>query len=303
MGEGLKSGEIIEWFVRPGDLVKRYDMLCKIQSDKATVDVTSAYDGIVEDLSGSVGDTVAVGSPLCSFSCEGEHQNSPYSVLNSRPSSKLSQELTGSSETLSQQSQPPVSIKLTSYRRSMVSIMQQSASIPHCYAFDILRLSGVSSLTTAAAVKALAQATIRVPVMHAKLDIPSETYQLPNGVHVGIAVSTPSGLAVPCIRDADKKTIEDITADLVRLRRLAIARRLSKEDVEGATITLSNIGSIGLVSGLGTILPGQVALVTLGKLSRDTVQVSVSADHRLIDGEAIAAFLTEFREAIKTEGS
>ena len=76
-GEGLKDVEIIEWFVKPGDLVSQYDMLCRVHSDKATIDVTSAYDGKIDYLSSQVGEIVAVGDPLCTFSTlDGETKES-----------------------------------------------------------------------------------------------------------------------------------------------------------------------------------------------------------------------------------
>ncbi len=56
----------------PGDAVKQYDLLCRVQSDKSTIDVTSAYEGTIESLSGSVGDVLNVGEPLCIFSVEEE---------------------------------------------------------------------------------------------------------------------------------------------------------------------------------------------------------------------------------------
>jgi len=175
----------------------------------------------------------------------------------------------------------------------------QSTSIPHCHAFDVIELRG-TKMSTGLAVKALASAVTQVPIMNATLDPSTETYAIPAGVHVGVAVTTPSGLAVPCVRDAQDKTIGDIASDIARLRKRALEQRLSREDVQDGTITLSNIGSIGLMSGLGVIQPTQAALVTVGKVSHQegTMHVTVSADHRLIDGHILAAFLAEFRKAI-----
>ncbi len=134
--------------------------------------------------------------------------------------------------------------------------------------------------------------------MHATLSPEDESYTIPLGVHVGVAISTPSGLAVPCLRDAHQKSVEEIGADIARLRRLAVDRRLSPGDTEGGTITLSNIGSVGLVSGLGIIQPKQTAIVTVGKAVDGAVHVSVSADHRLVDGSTLAEFLVAFRRAL-----
>ncbi len=153
-------------------------------------------------------------------------------------------------------------------------------------------------MSTPIAVKALAGAVARVPMMHAVLAPADESYTVPEAVHVGVAISTPSGLAVPCVRDAQDKSVEEIAADISRLRRRALDLRLSREDVEGATVTLSNIGSIGLVSGIGVVRVGQTALVTVGKAVDGEVRVTASADHRLVDGAVLGAFLAAFREEL-----
>lgn len=172
----------------------------------------------------------------------------------------------------------------------------QASDIPHCHALDVI--TGVGKISTPIAIKALSRAVERVPIMHAVLSPEDESYTIPAGVHVGVAIATPSGLAVPCLRDAHRKSVEEIAADVARLRRLAIDRRLSRDDAEGGTITLSNIGSVGLVSGLGIIQPNQTALVTVGKAVDGAMHVSVSADHRLVDGLTLAEFLAAFRQSV-----
>ena len=67
IGEGIKEVELLQWFVQPGDTIHQFDKICEVQSDKATVDITSRYDGTVAKLSGDVGEMVQVGSPLLYF--------------------------------------------------------------------------------------------------------------------------------------------------------------------------------------------------------------------------------------------
>ena len=121
-------------------------------------------------------------------------------------------------------------------------------------------------------------------------------------MHVGVAITTPSGLAVPCVRDAQDKSVEEIAVDISRLRRLAVERRLERGDIEGATITLSNIGSIGLVSGIGVVHPTQTALVAVGREVEGEVRVTVSADHRVVDGRDLGEFLGAFRKGLLLGG-
>lgn len=71
IGEGIAEVELLQWFVEPGDRVAQFDRVCEVQSDKATVEITSRFDGIVESLNGQVGDMVSVGSPLLHIAVEG----------------------------------------------------------------------------------------------------------------------------------------------------------------------------------------------------------------------------------------
>jgi pyruvate/2-oxoglutarate dehydrogenase complex dihydrolipoamide acyltransferase (E2) component len=270
-GEGLKDGEIIEWFVKPGDLVNEYDKLCRVQSDKATIDITSAYNGIVHTLSGKVGDIISVGQPLVHIECKKE-----------------------------QQRQLLDKVLLKGYQRAMAKSMSMSASIPHCYAFDIVRSS--QKINTAQAVHVLAKAVSQTPIMNAILG-DDHSYTIPEGVHINIAINTPHGLVVPCIHDAQCKSLQVIEEEIQNFKHLAMERRLSPKHLEGGSITLSNIGSIGIMSGLGVIQPRQAAIVTIGKMVKDhdgmhAMHVSVSGDHRIIDGYTLATFLKNFSHCL-----
>ena len=71
IGEGIAEVELLQWFVNVGDDVKQFDKICEVQSDKATVEITSRYDGVVESLNGDVGDMMIVGEPLMMIAVEG----------------------------------------------------------------------------------------------------------------------------------------------------------------------------------------------------------------------------------------
>jgi len=72
IGEGIAEVEVLQWFVKPGDTVRQFDKICEVQSDKATVDISSRYDGVIKSVEWQVGDMAQVGSTLVEISVEGD---------------------------------------------------------------------------------------------------------------------------------------------------------------------------------------------------------------------------------------
>ena len=87
IGEGIAEVEVIEWFVSEGDEVKQFDKVCEVQSDKANVEITSRYDGVVKELVYGVGDTAHVGKPLMMIEIEevtDEHHQKNEEIQNTQ---------------------------------------------------------------------------------------------------------------------------------------------------------------------------------------------------------------------------
>ena len=127
--------------------------------------------------------------------------------------------------------------------------------------------------------------------------------------HLGVAVDTENGLVVPVIRDVDQKGIFELARELAALAEQARARRLAPGDMEGACFTLSSLGGIGGTSFTPIVNVPEVAILGLSKLSiqprwsggsdpqaqgefqgRTMLPLSLSYDHRVIDGAAAARF-------------
>jgi len=123
---------------------------------------------------------------------------------------------------------------------------------------------------------------------------------------IGIAVDTDVGLMVPVVRDAGSRSLEELVAEVERLREEARARSLGLGELTGGTFTISNVGAAG--GGYGTpIIPfGTTAIVSIGRAEDDVVvrdkaiviapmfPVTLSFDHRVIDGAAGSRFLLRF---------
>jgi 2-oxoisovalerate dehydrogenase E2 component (dihydrolipoyl transacylase) len=86
IGEGIKEVELLQWFVQPGEHVRQFDKVCEVQSDKATVEITSRYDGVVLELAGRVGDMMQVGKPLLYIDSQQHQQQQAAASSNLPPS-------------------------------------------------------------------------------------------------------------------------------------------------------------------------------------------------------------------------
>jgi pyruvate dehydrogenase E2 component (dihydrolipoamide acetyltransferase) len=130
-------------------------------------------------------------------------------------------------------------------------------------------------------------------------------------VNIGIAVAIDDGLIVPVIRDADRKTLTEIAREAQDLTTRARARRLTPDELSGGTFTISNLGMYGIRQFTAVINPPQAAILAVGEAARQPVvrgeQVSIattmtltlSIDHRALDGATAAGFLTELKKLIE----
>jgi len=168
---------------------------------------------------------------------------------------------------------------------------------------------------TAYLVKMVAWVLKRHPYLNASL-IDNEI-QLWDEVHIGIATALENGLIVPVIHDADTRSIDEINECLRNLTRQAYNGELSKEEIEGGTFTISNLGMYGVKSFTAIINPPQSAILAVGSLVRkpvvidenDTIAVrpiltmTLAADHRIVDGVTAAEFLSDLVGVLETPDS
>lgn len=135
---------------------------------------------------------------------------------------------------------------------------------------------------------------------------------LPDAIHIGIAVDTDHGLVVPVIRDVAGLTLAEITRRSADLVAAARGRRSSPDDLRGGSFTITNLGGYGVdaftpiinypetaVLGLGAIRPELVALDEGRAATRDVITLSLTFDHRVVDGGPAARFLQMLRQGIE----
>ena len=145
----------------------------------------------------------------------------------------------------------------------------------------------------------------RHPYVNASIDMDRERITLHRSCHVGIATAAPDGLVVPVVRDADARSVWELAREVAELTAAARERRLRPEQLSRGTFTLNNYGALGVWLGTPIIRPGEVANLGVGRVQeraaardgqvvvRPVVALSVSADHRVLDGHTLAAFVSD----------
>jgi pyruvate dehydrogenase E2 component (dihydrolipoamide acetyltransferase) len=143
------------------------------------------------------------------------------------------------------------------------------------------------------------------PYVNSSIDLDREEITLHQQINVGIATATPDGLMVPVLRGADGKSISELAREGAELVAAARARRLSPEELAGGTFTVNNYGSLGIWLGTPIIRPPEVANLGVGAIRdqvvpvdgmpavRPIVALAVSGDHRVLDADTLAAFVTQ----------
>jgi pyruvate dehydrogenase E2 component (dihydrolipoyllysine-residue acetyltransferase) len=163
-------------------------------------------------------------------------------------------------------------------------------------------------------IKAVASSLKRHPVVNASVDMNENQVIYKEYVHIGVAVDTDRGLLVPVLRDADRKSISQIASELERLATVAREGELSLEEMRGGTFTISNLGAVGGTYSTPIINPPQVAILLIGRNRtmpqfvegrvepRLIMPLSLTYDHRVVDGAAAARFLNEVKGFLAAPG-
>jgi len=218
---------------------------------------------------------------------------------------------------------PGTALPLSSMRRTIAKRLSESAfTAPHFYVTveidmdaavslreQLLRAEEVKVSFNDLVVKACAKALTRFPTVNASWT--GETIQTHAEVHVGVAVSIPDGLITPVVRNADQKHVIDIAAEIKDLATRARDRKLKPEEFMGSTFTISNLGMFDVTEFTAIINPPESCILAVGAVRRQPVvkndqlavghrmKVTLSSDHRVVDGALAAQFLAEVRRLLE----
>jgi 2-oxoisovalerate dehydrogenase E2 component (dihydrolipoyl transacylase) len=386
VGEGVAEAEVVEWHVKPGDIVREDMVLAAVMTDKATIEIPSPVSGTVTWMAVEVGNTVAVKAPLVRIALEGsdaadvavapaaeelvreepevevagpssaaiDDTPSPNKPLASPAVRHRAMEAgidlrqvsgTGSTgqithedlDTFSAASKPAGSvekaaveeIKITGLRRKIAEKMALSVSrIPHITYIEEVDVTDLEDLRSKMnegrrkhqprltilpfLMRALVRTIAEQPGMNATFDDASGTISRYAAVHIGIATQTPSGLTVPVVRHAERRSIWDAATELSRVADAARGGSAQRDELSGSTITISSLGALGGVASTPVINHPEVAIIGVNKIvtrpvwdgsqfvPRKMMNLSSSFDHRIVDGWDAARFIQRIKAFLET---
>ena len=210
-------------------------------------------------------------------------------------------------------------IKVVGLRRKIAENMQEAKRrIPHfalVEQFDVTALEDTRAMMNQDRgnnpkltilpflITALSKAMAEWPMLNATYDDDANVVTRHGAVHMGVATQTDGGLMVPVIRNADGMSVWQLAREVLRLSEAARTGKASREELSGPTFTISSLGPMGGIASTPVIAPPQVATIAVNKLqeipvivdgeleARKVMNLSLSCDHRVVDGWDAASFL------------
>lgn len=219
-------------------------------------------------------------------------------------------------------------VKVSKMRKTIAENMVLSKSvIPHASSMDDFDVSelvefrkeqkeiadkqGIKLTYMPFIIKAITLALKEYPILNSSYDMENEEIILKKYYNIGIAVDTPEGLMVPVVKNADRKGILEISKEMNDLIEKSQNRTIGLENLRGGTFSITNYGAVGSTYGVPVIKYPEAAILGIGRITkkpvvkdgeiviRDIVPISLSIDHRIIDGADAGRFLNKVKEYLQ----
>jgi pyruvate dehydrogenase E2 component (dihydrolipoamide acetyltransferase) len=332
LGEGLQDAEIVSWHVAEGDHVVIDQPLVSVETEKAVVEIPSPQAGHIARLFAKVGEHVKVGAPLLAFE-EGLHAETgtvvgelakpaaPGAIRASPAVRARARELgvelagvrpTGLDGTLTRADVEAAATSraagkaLRGARRTMaVNMARAWRDVAHATIADEADIAAWSPAedVTCRLVRALIAACKAEPALNASFDTASLSLRENASVDLGLAIDSADGLFVPVLHDVARSSRQQWRAQIDTMKNAVKERSLAPAELRGATITLSNFGTIAGQHAALIIMPPQVAILGAGRIGERPVRsadgltfhrmlpLSLTFDHRAVSGGEAARFL------------
>ena len=376
LGADMEDGTLIEWRKKPGDLVKRGDIIAEIETQKGLIEIEIFEEGKVDQLLLQVGDKVKVGTTIAVINdgaeslpqqkpaieipetikpdetkpmdMESAHESLSHRIKISPLARRMAEDsgiqigdLTGTGEggaitredvemAISAQTSttekpispvdPGVGIRLA----VAAAMSKSNREIPHYYLESRIDMRNALAWLSETNVKRSPKDRLLPVVLYIKAaalalkQCPELNAEWKNGlilkkeINIGFVVSLKAGgIIVPAIHNADRKSLDQLMADLNDLIPRARNLKLRSSELSDSTFTLTSIGESGADTLYGIIYPPQTGLIGIGRISeqpwaengmldvRSCVSVTLAADHRASDGLSGSRFLSAFNQFLQ----
>jgi pyruvate dehydrogenase E2 component (dihydrolipoamide acetyltransferase) len=383
----MKSGKIVEWKIKEGDVISSGIEILDIETDKAVMPLEAADEGTLAKITVPTGtENVPVGTPIGIILEEGETdadiieedatQKLPSAATNEKNTKQLeTTKVNPDKNNESNNKTPPErsSIKASPLARSIAAqqnidlskisgsgpygriikdditsqmpiqaekreatgqeiskmrraiakrLLESTQNIPHFYLTIDCEIDSLLKLKSAInengenkitvndlTIKAAALSIARLPAMNCSWG--EEQILQKNTIDISFAVAIEDGLITPIVKNADQKSISQISSEIKHLARKAQENKLTPEEFEGGSFTVSNLGMYGIKNFIAIINPPQSAILAIGKGEKRPVvrgekievanlmTITLSCDHRIIDGAIGANFMKIFKDYIE----
>jgi len=382
VGEGITEGELVEWKVKPGDMIKEDQLIAEIETDKAVVEIPSPRDGVVLELHFNEGDTVPIGEVIATIGDETDRQSgdekkdsgtvvgvleeaeeppppAEQEILATPRVRKMAEEMkvdiatvkgTGSDGRITEEDvihasneQKPgarreqddygtiIKLPLRGLRktiaRNMTQFQRATAHVTHMDEADMTELALIRDKEDKALaekgkkltylpfiIKAVVLSLKRFPYLNASLDEESGVIIIKKYYNIGIGVDTKDGIIVPVIKNADRKNIIRLAEEIEDLAGRGRERKLEIKELKGSTFSITNIGSYGGTYATPIINYPEAAILASGRIQekprvvegeitiRKVLPLSLSFDHRILDGGMAARFIKNVARLLEDPG-
>ncbi len=340
LAETMEEGIIVKYLVKLGDEVKKGSCIYEIETDKAAMDIESPANGTVKALVAEEGQTLTVGDVVLILGQKDEKVSkkiidslkAKITSRNNQNNDRMKYDTQINATDVLESAVPPVSeaeikpgavIPLSGFQKITGRRMLQSKHEMPCFYMRVnvdvtdlvefrekLNRSGDIKVSyNDFIMRAVASGLKKFPIMTGQLD--GQAIKLAESINVGLAVSVPSGLVIVVVKDVSKKDVTEIAHESTRLVEKANKNKLQPADLEGACITVSNLGSYGVESFIPIVVPGQCSILGIGQIidscvcdNGDTVirklmSMTLSVDHKVTNGAYAAEFLDLIRKTLE----
>ena len=344
LGESVNEATIGKWLVKSGESVAADTALVELETDKVTLEVYAPANGKLDEVLAKSGSTVKIGAILAKFTTGKIEKITPVAPVQEkkpttteRPPAQHGQSNVEEFIRSAQKTKTTISSTREELRVPMSRLRQRIAerlkdaqnTAAMLTTFNEVDMSTVMQLRTlykdkfekshgvklgfmSFFVKSCVQALKDQPILNSCIDgqdIITKTY-----LDIGVAVSTPNGLVVPVIRDADHLNLADVEKTIADMGQKARDGKLTIEEMTGGTFTITNGGVFGSLLSTPILNPPQSAILGMHKIQdrpvvvngqiviRPMMYLALSYDHRLVDGKDAVTFLVTIKECLENPG-